>query len=178
MGFRNRGSGGGRPAAAAILSGLATCARCGEPIFARRSPYVRKDGTRQLSYLCKSKVRKTHACDMPALDAARIDASILEDLGDLFVDFDAWVAEQRDANRRERNMITSELAAENAVLAKLRQQHAGVRDKYLEEQTPAREDALEHVRQRIDVVHAAVKDAEQRLAASPAEPSTDALLDA
>lgn len=48
MGLRNRGrgKGGGRPTTTA-LSGVAVCDACGARMEGRRSPYVRKDGTRQ-----------------------------------------------------------------------------------------------------------------------------------
>src|SRR5207342_3461367 len=76
---------GGRPTTRHALSGSAACERCGSRMYARTSPYVRRDGTRARTYVCASVHGGTGACDQPTIDAERIDTSVVAYLDRLFV---------------------------------------------------------------------------------------------
>jgi DNA invertase Pin-like site-specific DNA recombinase len=177
-GLRSRGARGGRPSVTTVLSGLATCARCGEPMHGRRSPHTRKDGTRRVTYCCAARKEKTGTCDMPVLDASRIDAAVVEHLSDLFVDFEAWVAEQAAVTERERDVIAAELQATKRELRKREAERDTAMKRYVEKQTDTREEVLEHTREQVVAAQARVADLDARLALVPAEPQTDAMLDA
>jgi hypothetical protein len=112
MGLRNRGrgKGGGRPVHAA-LSGVAICDACGARMESRRSPYVRKDGTRQAFYLCASRRHGTGTCDAPRVDAAKVDQAIMARLTAWTPDWKTWKDEQARALERERAALKAELAS-------------------------------------------------------------------
>jgi DNA invertase Pin-like site-specific DNA recombinase len=81
---------GGRPTTRFALAKLGTCDRCGGRLYAKRSPYVRKDGTSARHYVCEEVFRQTGMCDMPPIDAEILDAAVVEYLDQLFVDIEGW----------------------------------------------------------------------------------------
>jgi site-specific DNA recombinase len=177
-GLRHRGSKGGRPSPTTILSGLATCARCGEPMWGRTSTYVRKDGTRQVAYTCASRKARTGTCDMPVIDATRIEGAIVEHLHDTFNDLEKWTAEQAAVNQRERVDLETQLTAARVDLEERERERDTARRRYIEKQSELREEVFECTRQQVTDSRERVRTLETKLATVPTEPSTDALLDA
>jgi DNA invertase Pin-like site-specific DNA recombinase len=75
------------------LARLAKCDRCGERMYCVTSPYKRKDGTHQRSYICANVRQDTGLCDQPKIDAAKVDTAVVAHLDRLFIDFEAWLDE-------------------------------------------------------------------------------------
>jgi DNA invertase Pin-like site-specific DNA recombinase len=82
---------GGRPTSRYLLSKLAECGRCGSPMWGQSSPYVRKDGSRQRRYICANVHGQSGCCDMPAIDADRLDTAVRQTLRDLILDFERFL---------------------------------------------------------------------------------------
>lgn len=90
---------GGRTTSHFVLAKLAICDRCGSRLYARTSPYERKDGTHKRQYVCAHVVNQTGMCDQPPIDAASVDPAVVDHLNRLFVDFEAWQGETERAQR-------------------------------------------------------------------------------
>lgn len=100
---------GGRSTSHFVLARLAICDRCGSRLYARTSPYERKDGTHKRQYVCAQVANQTGMCDQPPIDAEAVDPAVVDHLNHLFVDFDAW---QGETERTRRSAID---AAQQAV---------------------------------------------------------------
>jgi DNA invertase Pin-like site-specific DNA recombinase len=90
---------GGRTTSHFVLAKLAICDRCGSRLYARTSPYERKDGTHKRQYVCAQVMSQTGMCDQPPIDAASVDPAVVDHLNQLFVDFDAWQGETERAQQ-------------------------------------------------------------------------------
>jgi len=101
--------GGGRPPERHALARLAVCGVCGEPMHARTSTHVRKDGTQRRTYICRSALLRTGACDAPRIDAEIVDAAVIEGLGGLLVNFEAWQERITSGHVAERDRLTREV---------------------------------------------------------------------
>ena len=102
---RDRGVGhheAGAPARRHLLSRLAVCADCGSPMFARTSPYKRKDGSKARSYACRSYVTADGTCSARPVDAEVVDTAVMERLADLLPDFAIWIGQIEDRHADER----------------------------------------------------------------------------
>jgi hypothetical protein len=143
----------------------------------RRSPYVRKDGTRQTFYLCASRRHGTGTCDAPRVDAAKVDQAIMARLTAWTTDWKTWKDEQARALERERAALKAELASRQREA----EQRVKVRDKmrkrYIDKPSDATEEALVECRRLVAEAEARVEETRKRLDAYPTEPDTDALLD-
>lgn len=64
---RDRRARAGRPSTRYALAKLATCDRCGARMYSQTSPYKRRDGTQQRSYVCGNVRDSTGVCDEPSL---------------------------------------------------------------------------------------------------------------
>lgn len=84
---------GGRPTTRYALAKLAVCDRCGERMYATTSPYKRKDGSQARRYVCANVRFSTGLCDQPQVDAEKVDTAVVRYMGDLFIDYEAFVAE-------------------------------------------------------------------------------------
>jgi site-specific DNA recombinase len=178
IGLRNRGgSGAGRPAPGAALSGVAVCDACGARMESRRSPYVRKDGTRQTSYLCASRRHATGTCDAPRVDAAKVDQAVMARLTAWTTDWEAWKGEQAEALDRERAALDAELASRGQELAQRTKDRDKMRKRYIDKPSDATEEALVECRRLVEDAEARVAEVRRRLDAYPTKPDDDALLD-
>lgn len=96
----------GAPARRHLLSKLAECGRCGGPMYASTSSYLRKgDGGRARSYACRSYRSSDGVCDAKPVDAELVDTAVMERLHDLLPDFDRWISQIEDRNADERSRI-------------------------------------------------------------------------
>jgi hypothetical protein len=168
----------GRPTNRYLLSGLARCDVCGRPMYSRKSNYPRKDGTHRKTYICVNRYGKGGTCKAAPVDADRIDAFIRDRVGEFFIDFEKWAEEQAEVNQRERALVEERMAACRRELAAWSKKRDAARTRYIENATLAREDALEHCIGAVRAAEQAVAEAEARLASTPAEAPTDAMLDA
>ena len=173
----------GRRTTRYALARLARCDRCGERLYCVSSPYKRKDGTQQRSYICANVWTRTGLCDQPKLDAAKIDVAVVAHLDRLFIDFDEWLANLAKGAEDHRGSLEAELAAELDQLARVDGLEAKLRQRYLETLEAgdpngrAVESALNEIlgdkeahEQRVNALQAA-------LATQREEPPTDAMLD-
>ena len=90
---RENGARGGRPTSRYALAKLAVCDRCGSRMYVSTSPYKRKDGSHARGYMCANVKFSTGLCNQPKVDAEKVDRAILAYLDDLFIDYEAFVAE-------------------------------------------------------------------------------------
>jgi DNA invertase Pin-like site-specific DNA recombinase len=95
----------GRPAKLHLLTRLARCAECGSPMFARTSPYRRKDGTKARSYACRSYGQSDGTCSARPVDAELVDTAVMERLHDLLPDFEGWITQIEDRHADERGRL-------------------------------------------------------------------------
>ncbi len=166
---------------------LAVCDRCGEGMYSFTRPYTLKDGTQPRYYVCRNvhngAIRNGLAiCDQPMIDAARIDAAILAHLDRLFIDFEAWLESLTDAANGHRAAVEAQRDAAIADVTKLGALEDKLRQRYLDAISSgtnerAAEDALNHVLADRDAAAERVRSLQETLAAVPAEPPTDAMLD-
>jgi site-specific DNA recombinase len=179
MGMRNRGrgKGGGRPAPFTALSGIAVCDACGARMVSRRSPHVRKDGTRQAIYICANRRGGTGTCDAPQVDAAKVDQAIMARLTAWTTDWETWKEEQARALERERTALAAELASREQDLALRVKDRDKMRKRYIDKPSDATEEALVECRRLVEEAEARVAETHASLDAYPTEPDTDALLD-
>jgi DNA invertase Pin-like site-specific DNA recombinase len=173
----------GRRTTRYVLARLGRCDRCGERMYCVTSPYKRKDGTQQRCYVCANVKSVTGLCDQPRIDAAQADASVVKHLGQLFIDFDAWLASLAQSTEQHRATLETQLA--NALDELRRRDHleSKLRARYLEAvandepNQRAVEDSLNHVIHDKTSQQTTVRDLQTQLAAEPADPSVDAMLD-
>jgi DNA invertase Pin-like site-specific DNA recombinase len=180
-GARRRGS--GRPTTRYALSKLAVCDRCGARMYATTSPYKRKDGTQQRSYVCSNVRGATGVCDQPKLDAARVDAAVVDHLNRMFVDFDAWLAEMGEAASTERARLDRERLDASERLRNAQHREEKLRLRYIaavEVENPAEQAALaayQHGIQEREALERLVAATDAALAAAAEEAPIDAMLD-
>lgn len=121
----------GQPRRNHLLSGLARCSRCGEPMYGRTSTYRRKsDGGRKRKYLCSTVHAGTGTCDAPLVDAELIDGALVENLAGLVADFPAWSKSIASARVAEQDAIEAELKSARSELAKTEGKVRKVEDRY------------------------------------------------
>lgn len=120
---------GGRPTTAFALAKLAVCARCGAPMYARKRPHVRKDGTQQRHYVCSQASAK--ACDAPRVDASVADSAMLPHLRSFCVDFNGWVQTVTGARQQETSALNEQMATLRAKLDTLARAKTGAHDRYV-----------------------------------------------
>jgi DNA invertase Pin-like site-specific DNA recombinase len=102
---RNRG----RPAVAYLLSELATCGVCGQPMHALTRHSRRADRSPSRRYLCRSN-RAHHLesplrCSAPPLDAEVVDATVRAGLSHLLKDGEALRERMQQAHAAERDAL-------------------------------------------------------------------------
>jgi hypothetical protein len=134
---------GGRPTTKFALSKLGTCDRCGGRLYARRSPYVRKDGTSARHYVCAQVVNQTGMCDMPPIDAEILDAAVVEYLDQLFVDIEGWRSDTEGARERARGAALAGIEQAEDELRRLDRLAEKVRTDYLRHLDADDEDAAQ-----------------------------------
>jgi len=173
----------GRRATRYVLARLGRCDRCGERMYCTTSPYKRKDGSHQRSYICANVRNETGLCDQPKLDATKIDAAIVAHLDRLFIDFEAWLAQLAKGAADHRTSLEAELAAQLDRVAELERLEAKLRRRYVEvvetsdRNRPAVETTLNEILAEKAVHQQRATELQQTLATEPAEPPTDAMLD-
>jgi DNA invertase Pin-like site-specific DNA recombinase len=180
---KNHAARTGRRTIRYALARLGRCDRCGERMYCVTSPYKRKDGTQQRSYVCANVRNETGLCDQPKLDAAKIDAAVVAHLDRLFIDFDAWLEQLAKGAADHRAGLQAELSAQLEQLAKRERQEAAVQRRLaelIESGEPTR-DAVESTLRMVlgeKATHQQrVEELREALAAEPDEPPTDAMLD-
>lgn len=99
----------GRPNENHVLARLGVCGQCGGRLFAKTSPYIRKDGTKKRSYSCQNAHLGTGLCDASPIDASVVDQAVIAALPDLFPDFDRWRDSVTAAHDTERDRLLGEL---------------------------------------------------------------------
>jgi DNA invertase Pin-like site-specific DNA recombinase len=173
----------GRRTTRYVLARLGRCDRCGERMYCVTSPYKRKDGTQQRCYVCANVQSATGLCDQPRIDAAQADAAVVKHLDQLFIDFDAWLASFSQSTEQHRATLETQLANALDVLRRLDHLESKLRGRYLEavaDDDPnqrAVEDSLNHVIHDKTSQQTTVRDLQTQMAAEPADPSVDAMLD-
>jgi DNA invertase Pin-like site-specific DNA recombinase len=173
----------GRRTTRYVLARLGRCDRCGERMYCVTSPYKRKDGTQQRCYVCANVQSATGLCDQPRINAAQADASVVKHLDQLFIDFDAWLASLAQSTEQHRATLETQLANALDELRRLDHLESKLRARYLdavandEPNQRAVEDSLNHVIHDKTHQQTTVRDLQAQLAAEPAEPSIDAMLD-
>jgi DNA invertase Pin-like site-specific DNA recombinase len=179
IGMRNRGrgKGGGRPAPFTALSGIAVCDACGARMVSRRSPHVRKDGTRQAIYICANRRGGTGTCDAPQVDAAKVDQAIMARLTAWTTDWEAWKDEQVQALDRERAALAAELASREQDHEQRVKARDKMRKRYIDKPSDTTEEALTECRRLVKDAETRVAETQTGLDAYPTGPDTDALLD-
>lgn len=133
-GKSNNPTGAGRPSERYLLgSGFARCGRCGGKVSTRThsNKRVTKGGTQKRSYVCLNCKYGNGECDLPHLDAERIDAELVAHLDRVWIDFEAFVgkinaAQSSEAEKveRERDDAAAKLATAEAADRKLRERYA------------------------------------------------------
>jgi hypothetical protein len=152
-------------------------------MYCTTSPYKRKDGSQQRSYICANVRNETGLCDQPKLDAAKIDAAVVAHLDRLFIDFEAWLAQLAKGAADHRGSLEAELAAQLDRLAELERLEAKLRRRYVEvvetgdPNRPAVETTLNEVLAEKAAHQQRATELQQTLATEPEEPPTDAMLD-
>ena len=180
---KNHAARTGRRTTRYALARLGRCDRCGERMYCVTSPYRRKDGTQQRSYICANVRNETGLCDQPKLDAAKIDAAVVAHLDRLFIDFDAWLEQLAQSTGDHRLSLEAELTAQLEALAKRERQEAAVQRRLAEvlesgdRNRPAVESTLNMVLAEKATHEQRVAALRQALAAQRPGPSTDAMLD-
>jgi DNA invertase Pin-like site-specific DNA recombinase len=134
---------GGRPTTKFVLAKLGTCDRCGSRLYARRSPYVRKDGTSARHYVCAQVVNQTGLCDMPHIDAEVMDAAVVEYLDQLFVDIEGWRDGTEAAREKARGAALVGIEQTEDELARLDRLAEKVQADYLRQLDADDEDAAQ-----------------------------------
>jgi hypothetical protein len=173
----------GRRTTRYVLARLGRCDRCGERMYCVTSPYKRKDGAQQRCYVCANVKSVTGLCDQPRIDAAQADASVVKHLDQLFIDFDAWLASLAQSTEQHRATLEAQLANALDELRRLDHLESKLRARYLEAvandepNQRAVEDSLNHVIHDKTSQQTTVRDLQTQLAAEPADPSVDAMLD-
>lgn len=173
----------GRRTTRYVLARLGRCDRCGERMYCVTSPYKRKDGTQQRCYVCANVKSVTGLCDQPRIDAAQADASVVKHLDQLFIDFDAWLASLAQSTEQHRATLETQIANALDELRRLDHLESKLRARYLEAvandepNQRAVEDSLNHVIHDKTSQQTTVRDLQTQLAAEPADPSVDAMLD-
>ncbi|HYM58490.1 MAG TPA: recombinase family protein [Solirubrobacteraceae bacterium] len=125
-------AGVGRPTTRYALAKLATCGRCGARMYAMTSPYKRKDGSHQRSYVCANANESADLCDQPKLDAAKIDASVVDHLNRLFVDFEAWMAALASSMGKQRARMEAGCGRLLDEVTKIQRREAKLRARYID----------------------------------------------
>jgi DNA invertase Pin-like site-specific DNA recombinase len=173
----------GRRATRYALARLACCDRCGERMYCVTSPYKRKDGSQQRSYVCGNVRNETGICDQPKLPAPSIDAAVVAHLDRLFIDFDAWLANLAQGAADQRAGLEAELAAQLDELVQVEQLETKLRRRYLDSMRSgdpnqrAVESALNQLLTEKDIQQERADALKNALAAQPDAPPTDAMLD-
>jgi hypothetical protein len=153
-------------------------------MYAKSSPYERKDGTHRRTYQCSHYASSTGLCDQKPLDAETIDASVIRHLDELFVDFDAWKAEisgARDSQRAQAeaalDRATTEAKRLDALAEKVRADYLRNIEAGKESAADIAAESLADVRSKVDAVTAAAA-AHQATLEALEQPADDAMLDA
>jgi DNA invertase Pin-like site-specific DNA recombinase len=179
---------GGRPTVRYALAKLGRCARCGGTMYARTSPYKRKDGTQARYYVCANSAAnnpEAATCDAPKLDAETADAAILPHLRSVFVDFEGWLSRLTNAQASEREALERQAADARDRLAKLDRAAEPAHERYVSALAEGRETianaalaALERLQQDREALAANLADLEAAAAElSDTTGPTDSLLD-
>jgi DNA invertase Pin-like site-specific DNA recombinase len=170
----------GRPAKRHALKGLATCGECGRRMIAFTSPYVRKDGTRQRTYRCRSYAECNGSCSVYQFDAEPIDAAVLAALDDLLPDFEAWLAHVTERQSGERERLEGQRDRANRDRDEVFAIVEAAEKRWLAMDEQDQELVLGALRKaKTDVEHAETRlqAAQDALDSVPADPDTDTLLD-
>jgi hypothetical protein len=126
-------SGKGRPNTTHLLgSGFARCGRCGASISTVTTSYVRQDGTKKRTYKCLNCRYGNGQCDLPPLDAERIDRELVAHLSSVWVDFESFVEKVTAAQTGEAEKVESERDEVAAKAAKLQAADRKLREQYAE----------------------------------------------
>jgi site-specific DNA recombinase len=173
---------GGRPTTRYALAKLGVCDECGSRLYATTSPYKRKDGTHQRSYTCAHVHMQDGLCNAPKIPATVVDGAIIEHLDKVFVDFRGWIEQMTQGVSAHRDALELQLNGKLVELAKHERREAKLREHYLaaidsDTGSRAAQEGYEHVIRERDAAADEIRALQERLAAAPAQPPTDALLD-
>ncbi len=134
--------------------------------------------------MCANHASPTGHCDLPPLDAERIDKAVVAYLDGLFIDFEAWQREIAQARDTRSETLEGELDAQRRRLRQTVKREGLLRERWLaaiERGDEAGERQAAEVHREIleerDDAEAAVKRLEVEVKAEPVESDTDAMLD-
>ena len=115
----------------ALGNDLARCRRCGEVMRPITRPYIRADGTKARTYVCRHVQRSTGMCDAPPIDAGIVDSAIIARLQEYIGDFDRWRQAIEDEQAGQRERLAREVAKaedaraeETTVTSRMESEHA------------------------------------------------------
>lgn len=184
----------GRPAEKHLLDGgkdgLGACGEvgpdghvCGYPLLPVVGRYVRKDGTRKLTYVCSSQSMSTGHCSAFPVDAGRVDADLLTHLDGAFLDIAGWFERIAAARSTTTAGLTDDLARERATVREAEALETKLADRYAEhvgtDDTLAAADAAALARQtkKREQAEASVRNIEAALTKADAPTTVDVALD-
>jgi site-specific DNA recombinase len=179
---------GGRPTTRYALAKLGHCARCGGTMYARTSPYKRKDGTQARHYVCANSAAydpKAATCDAPRINAEAADAAMIPHLRSVFVDFEGWIAHLTEAQTSDRANLGRQMTEARERIAKLDKAAGPAHERYVAALAEEREtvaDAALAALERLQADRGALAASLAELEATAAEIAdtagqTDAVLD-
>jgi DNA invertase Pin-like site-specific DNA recombinase len=175
----------GRPPTNHALGRLAVCGYCGGPIDGRTSTYVRKDGTRRRTYLCRASHDGSGACEATwSYDAQTVDRAVVARLDRYLGDFDAWREQIEDAHAGERQRLSVQVERAEHALADVRgiaAKLAAEYERHLTAGDDARADAvlslLTRRRHDVELAQRRLQAVQDAIASVPTEAPADAMLD-
>jgi DNA invertase Pin-like site-specific DNA recombinase len=176
---------GGRPTFKSLLAKLAECGRCGERMYAKASPYRRKNGTQARRYVCANVHHQTGLCDAPPIDADLADLMIGDHLHHLILDFEQFrVAALSDARQRTASLerqIEGALGELDEIELREGKMEADYERRVVQDNMVAADLAarrIESLRYRRETTHRDLAHLREQLANVSSESADDAALDA
>lgn len=153
-----RGLGGPEPHRAFMLRGIASCDRCGDPL------YVRSYGTSR--YVCGHARVADGMCSAPPIRADVLEDAVLRVLDRFVGDLDVWVAERiqtRQTAREDAQANAGRAVAHVATLERRADRAQAVYNRLLDADDPLADEALAQlgrIRGDLDAARVAVGDAQ------------------
>ncbi|MCW2952729.1 MAG: Resolvase domain protein [Conexibacter sp.] len=152
----------GRPPQGYVLARVAACGRCGAPVDVVTSRYIRRDGTRQRTYVCRTHRERPQDCPARPIDAGPVDISFVNNLTQFLGDVESWrgrlvATRESDRARMQSAMRDAEddVARHDRILANGQRRYSAA----LEAGDDARADAIEDAlaQQRVERERALIR---------------------
>jgi DNA invertase Pin-like site-specific DNA recombinase len=131
-----RGHGGkpgprtGRPPEGYVLARVGACGVCGAPMDVVTVRYVRKDGSRKRTYVCRAHRERPQDCAAAPLDATLVDRAFVANLTSFLGDVEGWRGQLVATRDVERQRMATEVDRAQDALATCERVIAGARARY------------------------------------------------